>query len=78
MRRRGRQTGGPREPLDFRNLRRAFAFTRPYRGYFVAGMLATVIAIEVLVVAAVKTSKTFDLIFYGVGVYDVHDYGDAH
>lgn len=44
MRRRGQRQTGPREPLDFRHLRRAFRFTRPYRKQLLVGMLATVLA----------------------------------
>lgn len=35
---------GPREPLDLGSLRRAFAFTKPYRRRLLIGMLATVVA----------------------------------
>lgn len=44
MRRSSRTQSGPREPLDFGNLRRAFTFTRPYRLQLTVGMLATVVA----------------------------------
>lgn len=67
MRRRGRQTDGPREPLDFRNLRRAFAFTRPYRGYFVAGMLATVIASVLALALPLLARELFNEAFSELG-----------
>ena len=41
------------------------------------GMLAASVAIEVEVVAAVKTSQSLHFIFHGVGVYDIHDHGYA-
>ncbi len=43
MRRRSRPDG-PREPIDFSQLRRAFAFTKPYRRQLITGMVATVLA----------------------------------
>ena len=41
-------------------------------------MLTTTVAIEILIVASVKASETFHLIFNGMGMNDVHDHGYAH
>ena len=37
-------------------------------------VLASAVAVEVLVVAAVEASQTLHLVFHGVGVYDIHNH----
>ena len=67
MRRRSKPSAGPRERLDFSNLRRAFAFTRPYRGYFIAGMLATVIASVLALALPLLARELFNEAFAELG-----------
>lgn len=40
-------------------------------------MFAARVAVEILVVAAVEASESFHLVFYGVGMHDVHNHGNA-
>ena len=40
-------------------------------------VLASAVAVEVLVVAAVEASQTLHLVFHGVGVYDIHNHRQA-
>ncbi len=40
-------------------------------------MFATAVAIEILVIRAVKASETLDLVFHSVTVHDVHNHRDA-
>ncbi len=68
MRRRRRASPDQkREPLDFGNLRRAFAFTRPYRRYLVPGMIATVIASVLSLALPLLARELFNEAFTELG-----------
>lgn len=41
------------------------------------GMFPAVISVKVLIVCTVESSQTFHFVFNGVGMHDIHNYGDT-
>lgn len=67
MRSRRARPDGPREPLQFGNLSRAFAYTRPYRGLLLTGLLATVIASVLSLALPLLARELFNEAFTALG-----------